>query len=221
MFHRSFTPISETIISIPWPAGITVLPSVRRDVSSVNSPQLYKNPLTQVGAYLSPLTRKERTLLRRKHPIVHLFTMSIVVGCRSSFSSRSGVSVSGSSSLRSTGGMHYSAVGGGRSSGSRTPSVYGGAGGYGTRISQSVSAFSMAAPTDEFALGGNEKQNMQNLNDRLATYLEKVRTVMEVRLEIQLYARLYAPLGAGSAQCRQAWRQKGTLDVRILKAKTN
>ncbi|NXL59119.1 K1C20 protein, partial [Chordeiles acutipennis] len=89
----------------------------------------------------------------------------------------------------------------------QAPSVYGGAGGYGTRISASTNHgqsfggnFQLNITGHDALLTGNEKSTMQNLNDRLASYLEKVRSLEKANSLIEKQIK--------------EWYENNTTDIR-------
>ncbi|NWH74793.1 K1C19 protein, partial [Piaya cayana] len=84
---------------------------------------------------------------------------------------------------------------------------YGGAGGSGTRISTSTGygqglagSFQLSITGDDVLLAGNEKSTMQNLNDRLAVYLERVRSLEKANSLIEKQIK--------------EWYEKNSVEVR-------
>uniref|UniRef100_A0A3P9H108 Keratin 15 n=1 Tax=Oryzias latipes TaxID=8090 RepID=A0A3P9H108_ORYLA len=141
-------------------------------------------------------------------------------------------------------------------------SVYAGSGGRGTRVSVSSGSFGAGgglgsggfafgsggsagfaggaggaggAGSGDFQLGANDKATMQNLNDRLASYLEKVRTLEKANSELELkirnfldskaapagrdYSKFYATIIELQGKIQDGYRTKGSIQISLDNAR--
>uniref|UniRef100_A0AAY5EIV7 IF rod domain-containing protein n=1 Tax=Electrophorus electricus TaxID=8005 RepID=A0AAY5EIV7_ELEEL len=118
-----------------------------------------------------------------------------------------------------------------RASSVRASSIYGGADGSGVRVSQAgwlKQGFDLNETFDNgFNVSQNEKATMQNLNDRLATYLNKVRSLEKANAELERQIREwsdkktvgrrdYSPYFATIAELRQKIHIASLENARVI-----